>query len=428
MTSIDLSRYLPADPAQATRAAVTPVCASMQGSMILRIAGEVNALAAAGHPVSNFTVGDFRPAAFPVPPALVEATSRLLREGQTNYPPSDGVPELKRAIVQLVDRYWGLQITEDWVCVASGARPPIYAAWRMVVAPGERSVSFLPMWNTGYYSHLTEADHVFVPTQAENNFFPTVEQAREAMRGARLVVLNSPLNPTGTMIDPEVLRGIAEALVEENRNRERPCILLFDQVYWAITSHDRRHVNPCALVPACAPYVIHVDAISKWMCATGLRVGWAVLPPHLQNKMKAFLGHVGAWAPRAEQVATAELLGDTAGLDNWFADLNSRITARLDQLYAGILALREQGLPVHAIAPQGGIYLSFRVNLVGKGFASNEDIRRWLLEQAGVAVVPFQAFDMEEDSGWFRMSVGAVESSDIAAALNRLESALRALV
>jgi len=425
MQAIDSARYLPSDPQAAVEAAVTPIAAGMKGSMILKIAGQVRALVAEGREVANFTVGDFRPAQFRVPAELTAGIRRSVDAGATNYPPADGVPELKEAIARLVKRSWGLDIDASWVCVGSGARPPLYASWRLFVEPGDRTVSFLPMWNVGYYAHLCGSDHVFVPTSAENDFFPTVEQAREAMKGARMVIINSPLNPTGTMIDPKVLEGIARALVEENEGRERPCMLVYDQVYWAITAGDRVHANPCALVPECTPYVVHVDAISKWMCATGLRVGWAVLPPYLQGRMKALVGHMGAWAPRPEQLAAAELIDDTEALDAWLGTLNTQVSQRLDRLYTGICRLRDDGLPVDAIAPQGGIYLSFRVDLVGKGFDTNEGIRKWLLDEAGVAVVPFQAFDMREDSGWFRMSVGAVGLDDIDGALSRLEAVLR---
>ena len=427
MNTISLSDYLPSDTQSAMKAAVTPAAAAMRGSMILRIAGDVRALQAQGRTIANFTVGDFRPEQFQVPAELAEGAQRQIAAGHTNYPPADGVPELKAAIARMVTRSWGVEVGPEWVCVGSGARPPIYASWRLFVEPGDRTVSFLPMWNVGYYAHLLGSEHAFVPTTAEADFFPTVEQVREAIRGARLVIINSPLNPTGTMIDPEVMRGIAQALVEENAGRERPCMLLFDQVYWAISAEGRDHANPCALVPECTPYVIHVDAISKWMCATGLRVGWAILPPYLQSKMKALIGHMGAWAPRPEQLAVAELLDQPEVLSAWFASLNQQVSARLDRLYSGIAALRDEGHPVNAIAPQGGIYLSFRVDLIGKGFDTNDAIRTWLLDTAGVAVVPFQAFDMPEESGWFRMSVGAVGLDDIDGALERLGAALRSL-
>lgn len=422
---VDLRPHLPADPSAAARAALTPTAAAMQGSMILQIAAEVRALQAAGAAVADLTVGDFKPAQFPIPAALADRVVHHLRAGETNYPPSDGVPALKKAISAMVSREWGFDYGGECVVVASGARPPIYAAWRLLVSPGDRTCSFLPMWNTGYYAQLLQADHRFIQTSPEHNFFPTVEQFRDAIRGARLVVLNSPLNPTGTVVDPEVLRGYARALIDENVGRERPCILLFDQVYWRLTLGGRAHANPVALEPACAPYVIHVDAVSKWMAATGLRVGWAVVPPHLQGPMKNLLGHIGAWAPRAEQLAVADLLADPASFADYEAGLIGAIGQRLRRLYDGIQALAAEGLPVGAIEPQGGIYLSLRVDLIGRGFSRNEDIRRFLLERAGVAVVPFQAFDMAEESGWFRMSVGSVSLDDIDGALGRLGYALR---
>ena len=423
--SIRIADHLPTDREAAMRAACTPTIAAMQGSLILAIAGQVRKLAESGRPIANFTVGDFAPKHFPLPEGLASRLHAAIDAGETNYPPPDGLPALRQAIAALYTRELGLEYSADSVCVASGARPPIFATWAMCVEPGDKTVSFLPGWNTGYYAQLFGSDHHFVATQAEHNFFPTVEAAREAIRGARLVIINSPLNPTGTVIGADVLRGIAEAIVEENKGREHPCILLFDQVYWMLTQDGVQHVNPVKLVPAVAPYVVQVDAISKWLSATGLRVGWAVLPPYLQERMKAYIGHVGAWAPRPEQQATADFLTAPGELDAYLAGLIASVGERLNLLYAGILALKAEGLPVDAIAPQGGIYLSFRVNLIGDRFATNEAIRSWLLTEAGVAVVPFQAFDMMEETGWFRMSVGAVGMADIEGALGRLGALLR---
>ena len=122
---------------------------------------------------------------------------------------------------------------------------------------------------------------------------------KEILPQASLVVLNSPLNPTGTVIQKSVLKEIATAIVEENQRRsDRPVMLLFDQVYWMLLEEGQEHWSPVQLVPEIAPYTIHVDAISKCFACTGLRVGWAVLPPHLQPKMKALIGHMGAWAAR----------------------------------------------------------------------------------------------------------------------------------
>jgi aspartate aminotransferase len=420
----DVLAHLPTDGAAAMRAACTPTITEMKGSLILQIAGDVRRLVESGRQVVDLTVGDFRPKHFPLPAGLENRVVDAIRAGETNYPPADGLPALRTAITRLYERELGIKYSPDSVCVCSGARPPIYATWALFVRPGDRTVSCLPGWNNGYYAQLFGADHQWIRTTAETNFFPTVEQVREGIRGARLFSLNSPLNPTGTVIDPEVLRGIAQAIVEENKNREEPCMWMFDQVYWKLTAPGVVHQNPVALVPEVAPYVVQVDAISKWVAATGLRVGWAVLPPYLQDRMKALIGHIGAWAPRAEQVATAQFLEDGPAMAAWSDSLNGAVGRRLDALHAGISALQARGYPVRAISPQGAIYLSLQVDLVGRGFSSNEQIRKWLLEEAGVAVVPFQAFDLPEENGWFRMSVGAISEAEVPVALRGLEGAL----
>jgi aspartate aminotransferase len=425
---VTISDYLSADPEAAKRRALTPNSASLQGSMILRIAKEAGELARAGRPVVNFTIGDFKPGQFSIPADLSAKITEMLRAGNTNYQPAAGVLELQQALSRLYTERLGIEYSPDAFVIGSGARPPIYASWKLFVEPGDKTVSFLPMWNIGYYAHLFKSDHHFVPTTAENDFFPTVAQATEAMRGARLMLINSPLNPTGTAISVDVMRGIAQALVAENATRDKPCMLVFDQVYWMLTAPGTTHANPVALVPECAPYVIHVDAISKCFAATGLRLGWGVMPPYIQQNMKALIAHMGAWSGRPAQMATAWYLSQPGRMDAYMDDMREAIGVRLDRLYAGITAMRDEGLPVDAIAPQGAIYLSFHVDIVGRpGFPDNESVRRFLLEEADTAVVPFQAFDLPDDSGWFRMSIGAVGLEDIDASLDRMRAALHRL-
>src|SRR4029079_10353070 len=127
--------------------------------------------------------------------------------------------------------------------------------------------------------------------------------------------------------------------------------------------------------------------------------------------------------PKAEQVATAAFLDDEAAIAAYHATMRARVRERLDALATGFAAMRADGLPVEVIAPQGAIYLSVRIALPGR---TNESTRRLLLDRAGFAVVPFQAFGLAEDSGWFRISVGAVSTADIAAALPRVRAVLAA--
>ena len=133
---------------------INPIMDQLKGSMILGIASQVRGLQAQGKEICNLTVGDFRPDQFPIPEQLAVEVAKAYRDGQTNYPPSDGIPELKEAIDELYQRRFGLNYGSKGVCVASGARPPLYASWALSVAPGDRSVSFLPAWNNGYYAHF----------------------------------------------------------------------------------------------------------------------------------------------------------------------------------------------------------------------------------------------------------------------------------
>ena len=131
-------------------------------------------------------------------------------------------------------------------------------------------------------------------------------------------------------------------------------------------------------------------------------------------------------APRAEQVATAELLRDAAAVDAYGREFHAQLQARLDRLHQAFSAMHAAGLPVRDISPQGAIYLSVQFDLAGRrGLPTNDDVRSYLLREAGFAVVPFQAFGLEGETGWFRLSVGAVSLRDIDEALPRVEAALR---
>lgn len=429
----------PTGPAaqQALERALTPLAANMLGSRILAIASEVRGLIADGVDVCNLTVGDFAPEHFQPPAGFLAEVGEHMAAGRTNYPPSDGLPELRDAIAAFYERHLGVAFTRDNVVVGSGARPPLYAAYMTVLQPGDKLVYAVPSWNNEYYAYLTGAEAVQVQTRPEDGFMPTVESLRPHLGEARMLHLNSPLNPTGTAIDKAALTEIAQAVVDENARREadgRPSLmLLFDMVYWLLTYGDTEHHDPISLVPEVAPYCIYVDAISKCMAATGLRVGWGVVPPYMQGKIKALIGHTGAWAPRPEQMATAAFLNDDGAVDSWLTAFRGDLQARLDLIHERFEAMRQEGLPVRAIAPQGAIYLSVQLDLVGKTtpdgavLRDNADIRRFLLHTARVAVVPFRAFGLEGETGWMRMSVGAVGMDALAAGMGRIHEAVAAL-
>lgn len=413
----------------------TPV-GTLEGSAILKIAGEIRQRVAAGEKICNLTVGDFDPRQFRIPASLEQGITQALARGETNYPPGNGLPALREAVVTYYERSLGLRYPVESVLITSGSRPGVYGTYCTLVDPGDRVVYPAPSWNNNYYCHMVGAVADPVTTTAEESFMPSAEVLAPHLRGARLLALNSPLNPCGTAFTAEALGAICDLVLEENARRsknERPLYLMYDQVYWQLTFGETVHVDPISLRPDMARYTILVDGISKAFAATGVRVGWVLGPTDVMEAMNNFLSHVGTWAPRAEQVATAALLLHEDGIADFRRQLIAGVQARLDALYQGISALKSQGHAVDAIAPQGAIYLSARFNLYGKTtpegdvLKNSEDIRGWLLRQAGLAVVPFHAFGAEGESGWCRLSVGAVSVEDIAAALPRLGAGLAAL-
>jgi aspartate aminotransferase len=410
---------------------------AMSGSEILRIAGEIRSMCEAGQRVCNLTVGDFSPAEFRIPAFLENEITEALKRGETNYPPSNGVAVLREAVRRFYQRDLGLDYPVGSILITAGSRPGIYGTFKTLVDPGDRVVFAVPSWNNNHYCHLTSAVGVPVATSRASSFLPTRELLEPVIRGARLLSLNSPLNPTGTAFDAETLRAICDLVLEENARRgpgERPLYLMYDQVYWMLTFGDTRHVNPITLRPEMAQYTVFVDGISKAFAATGVRVGWVVGPQDIIDSMNNFLGHVGAWAPRAEQVATAKLLDAPNEIRSFAGELKTGVRQRLDALYGGIMAMKADGLPVDATAPMGAIYLSARFALNGKKtpdgqtLRTNDEVRRYLLKAAGFAVVPFQAFGVQEDTGWFRLSVGAVSMADIERVLPVLRQAITGAV
>jgi len=416
---------------------VSEMAAGLVASEILKIAAEIRTLVRAGTPVCNLTVGDFDPKQFPIPAHLRAGIQKALDAGETNYPPSDGVPELRQAVQRYYRRELGLDYPIESVLIAGGARPIIYAIYRAVVDEGDRVLYPLPSWNNTHYIHMLGAQGVPIPCTSENRFLPTLEQIAPELPTARLVCLNSPLNPTGTAIEPDALRGICEAIVAENHRREaagvRPVYLMYDHIYWPLCVGATKHVTPPELIPEMARYTIFADGISKAFAATGVRVGWSVGPVDVTERMSAILGHVGAWAPRAEQIATAALIDDPAYCAQYHATFITGIQRRLDSAFRALSDMKAKGLPVDVIPPMGAIYLSARIHPFGrhtpegKVLKTNEQVRAWILAAARIGVVPFQAFGVPEDSGWFRLSVGAVSEREMEEAMPRLSAALEGL-
>jgi aspartate aminotransferase len=248
--------------------------------------------------------------------------------------------------------------------------------------------------------------------------------------------LCSPQNPTGTTFKKEELEAICDLVIEENERRgegEKKLYVMYDQMYWHLTYGNIRHYNPVSLRPAMRKYTIYIDAISKVFAATGVRVGWSAGPAVVINKMKAILTHVGAWAPMAEQKAVANYLSNREGIFKYLAHFKSEIEERLDRIYEGFMQLKSEGLPVDAIAPEAAIYLTIKIDGVGKSspdgkvLVNQNEVTAYILSEAKLAVVPFYAFGANRNSAWYRLSVGTCKKEEIDEMIGKLREALKKL-
>jgi aspartate aminotransferase len=412
---------------------VSEMAENLIGSEIIKLAADINEMIRNGERIFNFTIGDFDPSVFPIPREFSDEIIKAYQAGQTNYPPANGIMELRKSVAAFLESYQGLSYSADEILIAGGARPLIYALYQTLIDEGDKVVFPTPSWNNNHYCHLSSAQGVLVETRPENNFMPSAEDLRPHLQGAAMLALCSPLNPTGTVFTREGLEQICDLVLEENRRRgpgEKPLYILYDQIYWVLTYGETRHYDPVSLRPELRDYTIFIDGLSKSLAATGVRVGWAFGPQRVMDKMKTILGHIGAWAPKAEQVASAVFLNNTSALNVFLSNFKRDIQLRLDSFFQGFKELKAQGHRVDAISPQAAIYLTVKLDLKGlkapdgKILSSAREVTSYILQEAKLGLVPFSAFGASEDSPWYRLSVGACKTGEIEEALSMLQKAL----
>lgn len=423
--------------ATATSYKLSSMAENLIGSEIIKLAGEINAKIKNGEKIYNLTIGDFNPNIFPIPTELKQYITDAYQANETNYPPADGILELRDAVVKYLAKYQGLNFSTDEILIAGGARPLIYAIFQAIVDAGDTVLFPVPSWNNNHYSHLSHAKPVFIETTAQDNFMPTAVGLKPYITDATLLALCSPLNPTGTTFSEKALREICELVITENIRRgianEKPLYIMYDQIYWVLTYDGIKHIDPVSLYPELKDYTVYVDGLSKSFAATGIRVGWSMGPKYIIDKMKAILGHIGAWAPKAEQVASAKYMTQFDAIDKNLASFKNQVYKRLDGIYQGLKQLQSEGLPVEVVKPQAAIYLTVNFNFIGYSDAkgnvlqTNKDITQYILEEAKVAIVPFYAFGASNDSTWYRISVGTCKLEDIDGIIKNLHTALHKL-
>jgi aspartate aminotransferase len=407
------------------------------GSEIVKLGGDIREKIRQGEKIYNFTVGDFDPAIFPIPKGLEDGIIDAYRRHFTNYPLAEGNLDLRQSIAAFLKEREGLTYSfVDEILVASGGRPLIYSLFRTLVDKGDKVIYAVPSWNNNHYTHLNWGEHVVIEARAENNFMPTADAIRPHVREATLICLCSPQNPTGTTISRKDLSAICELVIEENNRRkegEKKLFVLYDQMYWQLTYGEIRHYDPVSLFPAMREYTIYIDAISKVFAATGVRVGWSFGPAEVIGKMKAILTHIGAWAPMAEQKATAAFLLEADKIDEYLQTFRAAVSDRLQRIHAGFIQLKKEGFRVDVLAPEAAIYLTIKIDLAGqrtsegKVLSAQTDVTSYLLNEAKLAVVPFSAFGASKNSPWYRLSVGTCHVEEIEEMIGKLREAMKKL-
>lgn len=403
------------------------------GSEIVKLGNMISERIRNGEKIYNFTIGDFDPSIFPIPPELEALIIGSYQQKNTNYPAAEGVLGLRKSVSHFIKEWEGLEYAPNEIQIASGGRPLIYAIFKAIVDKGDKVIYGVPSWNNNHYVHMTGGEHCVIECGAENDFMPTPADIKQNIKGATLICLCTPQNPTGTTLTQSALAEICDLILEENKQRaegEKKLYLMFDQMYWTLTYGSTEHYNPISLRPEMRAYTVFVDGISKVFAATGVRVGWALGPEAVISKMKAILSHLGAWAPMAEQKAVAKYLMENDAIAKYLTHFKSEIEERLHSIYDGFIQLKKKDYAIDAISPQAAIYLTIKIDLIGKTTAAGNilsaqsEVTSYILGEAKLAVVPFSAFGAGSNSAWYRLSVGTCKKEEIPEMLSKLEGAL----
>ncbi|MBI2284363.1 MAG: pyridoxal phosphate-dependent aminotransferase [Bacteroidetes bacterium] len=415
---------------------LSQLAGTLIGSEIVKLGNAISERIRNGEKIYNFTIGDFDPQVFPIPAELESLIIESYQQRNTSYPAAEGVLDLRKAVSSFIKEWEGIDYSPGEIQIASGGRPLIYTIFKAIVDKGDKVIYGVPSWNNNHYVHMTDGEHCVIDCLPENDFMPTPDDIRKHIKGATLICICTPQNPTGTTLSKQSLAEICDLILEENRQRgeeEKKLYLMFDQMYWTLTYGTTEHYNPISLRPDMKPYTIFVDGISKVFASTGVRVGWALGPETVIGKMKAILSHLGAWAPMAEQKAVAKYLLQKDNIARYLAHFKAEIEERLRSIHNGLITLQKKGYPVDSVSPQAAIYLTIKLDLAGKSTAdgkplvSQSDVTSYILGEAKLAVVPFSAFGAGANSPWYRLSVGTSKKEEIPEMLGKLEAALEKL-
>lgn len=341
----------------------------------------------------------------PEPAEMLEAARRALVEKSNQYPPMRGLPELRRAVCSYYSETHGLAVREEEVIVTSGATEALAAAIFAFVQPGDEAIVFQPFYDA--YLPLVERAGGTVRTVSliPPRWTLPLEDFEAAIGPrTRLVILNTPNNPTGTVVERPTLEAIG-ALCQRH-----DLILLCDEVWEAMIFGGAEHVSPLA-VPALRERSIKVGSAGKIFSLTGWKVGWAVAAPPLAEAIARQHQFLTFTTPTPLQWAVAEGLALPA---EWHAAHRARYEAARERLVGGLEAAG------YAVLPADGTWF-VTVDLAASDLpADDEAVAERLIREAGVAAIPVSAFYRDApEKGYLRLCF-AKENATLGGAVERL--------
>jgi len=341
----------------------------------------------------------------PEPAELLEAAQRALTGKSNQYPPMRGLPELRRAVCDYYRQEQGLELSEDEVIVTSGATEALAAAILAFVRPGDEAILLQPFYDA--YLPLVERAGGTVRTVSLQPPRWTVPLDRlEAAVGprTRLVILNTPNNPTGTVVDRATLEALG-ALCERH-----DLVLLCDEVWEGMIYGGTRHLSPLA-VPALRERAVKVGSAGKIFSLTGWKIGWAVAAPPLAEAIARQHQFLTFTTPTPLQWAVAEGL---ALPPEWHAAHRARYAAARERLVGGLTAAG------YVVLPSEGTWF-VTVDLAASDLpADDEAVVERLIREAGVAAIPPSVFYRDDpERGYLRLCF-AKEDATLDEAIARL--------
>lgn len=374
---------------------------TLSTSVTLSLAARAKELKKQGLDVCSMSVGE---PDFDTPQAIKDAGIKAINEGKVRYIASSGLPELKDEIVKKMAAK-GITTTADNIIVSTGAKFALFEAITALCGAGDEVIILAPYWLS--YPEMVKASGakaVIVETKAENNFAPRQEDLEKAItENTKLIIVNSPNNPTGAVYSAETMRMIADVAVKHN------VMVLSDEIYEKLVYDDNvTPVSMASLGEKIAELTITVNGFSKAYAMTGWRLGYLIAPIWLIKRIAALQSHATSNATTFVQYAAVSALQGKAD-----ADVKNMVDTFAKRRILLCQLLKE--IPqITFIEPKGAFYVMCNISKTGKTAA---DFAQELLEKKLLTVVPCEAFGAP---GYIRLSYACSEEQ-IKEAVSRLK-------